>query len=345
MSLRKFLIAVVLILVALLGISFFLPKDMNMAVTKQLNASPDQVFVQVNNLKNWGNWSPWDKLDPDMEKFFAENYIGEGGSYTWKSEKKSVGNGGMTINESILNEKVVTTLTFEGMDDGHATLLIEPNGDGSNVTWDFSSDYSAKMPWSKWMTAMYRFMLNRSYNKGLDALDAYIAENPESHLGEASTSLSGDADKSIGVIQKEVIAFNGVTVNRKGLIADMAENGEAMYGQAFGEVGQMIAENEQEISGMPFTQGISWDEAEGTYEIEIGIPVKSGGKEFGGGKVVMAEYYGPYHGVGAAHEAIEAYIEANELEVRGGPWEIYANDPGDYPDPADWLTEVYYPVN
>jgi len=28
----------------------------------------------------------------------------------------------------------------------------------------------------------------------------------------------------------------------------------------------------------------------------------------------------------------------------GAPWESYVTDPADYPDPADWKTEIFWPV-
>ena len=42
--------------------------------------------------------------------------------------------------------------------------------------------------------------------------------------------------------------------------------------------------------------------------------------------------------------AIERWIEANGLLVGGPPWESYVTDPGTHPEPADWRTEVYWPL-
>jgi effector-binding domain-containing protein len=342
MKLKGCLTGLGLLLIVLLGISFFLPKDMNLKVTKQLNASPEQVFAQVNNLKNWEHWDPWKSMDPDMEITYGATWAGPGGSYTWKSDKKGMGNGALFIDESVKNEKVATTIKFEGMDDGHGTILISPSGDGSSVTWDFSSDYAAKWPWQRYMTTVYRAMLARQYGKGLASIESYVAANPEAHLNDAGNNTG--SSRELVVSEKEMAPFQGVSVNRKGLIADMEKSGHAIYSQAFEEVNKKISEQGLSISGMPFAQAISWDEEAGTYELEIGLPVAGGGQTYGGGRVVMASYYGPYEGTGEAHGAIDAYCQEKGLEVRGAPWEIYANDPGDFPDPADWLTEIYYPV-
>ena len=115
------------------------------------------------------------------------------------------------INESIPNEKVGTTLRFEGMDDSYADMLYSASNGGTEVSWTFESDYSAKMPWSRYMMAFYRSMLTKSYNEGLDAIDAYVAENPEAHLADLPSNTL-----NITMEVKEVPGFNAVTANRKG---------------------------------------------------------------------------------------------------------------------------------
>ena len=42
--------------------------------------------------------------------------------------------------------------------------------------------------------------------------------------------------------------------------------------------------------------------------------------------------------------AIERWIDENNLRPNGPPWEWYVTDPGEHPNPADWRTEVYWPL-
>ena len=28
----------------------------------------------------------------------------------------------------------------------------------------------------------------------------------------------------------------------------------------------------------------------------------------------------------------------------GAPWEVYISDPGEVPDPAEWITEIVHPL-
>ena len=63
-----------------------------------------------------------------------------------------------------------------------------------------------------------------------------------------------------------------------------------------------------------------------------------------GGPVALGVHAGPYDQLPETNAAIENWIEANGFRVAGPPWESYITDPGEHPDPADWRTEVYWPL-
>jgi hypothetical protein len=37
-------------------------------------------------------------------------------------------------------------------------------------------------------------------------------------------------------------------------------------------------------------------------------------------------------------------MDTNGVRPGGAPWETYLTDPADLPDPADWRTEVCWPL-
>ena len=104
------------------------------------------------------------------------------------------------------------------------------------------------------------------------------------------------------------------------------------------------------IAGRPFTRYLST--GPGLYSIEVGMPVATtssgeGQVEAGtlpGGPVAVAMHAGPYDQLSETYAALERWIEANDFRVAGAPWESYITDPADLPDPADWRTEVYWPI-
>ena len=104
------------------------------------------------------------------------------------------------------------------------------------------------------------------------------------------------------------------------------------------------------IAGRPLTRYLST--GPGLYEIEVGMPVSPAGTGEGdvqagslpGGPVAVAVHAGPYDQLTETYAALERWIEANGFRIGGAPWESYITDPADHPDPAEWRTEVYWPL-
>lgn len=76
--------------------------------------------------------------------------------------------------------------------------------------------------------------------------------------------------------------------------------------------------------------------AEGEGEIELGSLM--------GGAVATTVHKGPYDQLEKAHEAMESWLVEHGETAAGAPWEVYVTDPGEVPDPAEWLTEVNWPL-
>jgi AraC family transcriptional regulator len=104
------------------------------------------------------------------------------------------------------------------------------------------------------------------------------------------------------------------------------------------------------IAGHPFTRYLST--GPGLYSIEVGVPLAApapgeGDVEAGflpTGPVAVAVHAGPYEQLSETYAALERWIEANGFRTAGPPWERYITDPGEHPDPANWRTEVYWPI-
>lgn len=63
-----------------------------------------------------------------------------------------------------------------------------------------------------------------------------------------------------------------------------------------------------------------------------------------GGLVASTIHAGSYDTLGDAYAALEAWIESEGLAPAGAPWESYVTDPTEHPDPKDWKTEIFWPV-
>lgn len=78
------LIAVVVVVIA----GFMAPKETNITATTTINAPKEVVWEQMVKFKNWPNWSPWHKMDPDQKITYAGTDGEVGSSYSWVGEKQ-----------------------------------------------------------------------------------------------------------------------------------------------------------------------------------------------------------------------------------------------------------------
>jgi len=77
------LAAILLVIVGLCAIVAMQPSEYKVTRTAVVNAPPEKVFDQVNDLHKWDAWSPWAKLDPNMKKSYAGPESGPGSTYSW----------------------------------------------------------------------------------------------------------------------------------------------------------------------------------------------------------------------------------------------------------------------
>lgn len=84
-------------------------------------------------------------------------------------------------------------------------------------------------------------------------------------------------------------------------------------------------------SGIPLTAP-----AEGADEIEAGY--------LQAGRAAVCLHKGDYAGLERTYKAIEEWVETNGEQFSGPCWESYLTDPAELPNPADWRTEVFWPI-
>jgi hypothetical protein len=109
--LKKVLIGLVVVVLALVAFISSRPDDFKIERSAEIAAPADVVFAQVNDLHKWNAWSPWEKMDPTMKKTYEGPEAGVGSKYSWQGNSK-VGEGAMTILESVPSSKVLIKLEF-----------------------------------------------------------------------------------------------------------------------------------------------------------------------------------------------------------------------------------------
>ena len=101
-----------------------------------IGTSPERIFPLINDFHNFGRWSPWEHLDPQMQRSITGPPSGRGASYAWSGNAKA-GAGRMEILESSPSTRVVMKLDFIKPFEGHNTaeFTLDRKGDATAVTW------------------------------------------------------------------------------------------------------------------------------------------------------------------------------------------------------------------
>ena len=129
--------------VILAGVALALPGHVTVARSMVINAPESIVFPYLNNVRRFGDWSPWASRDPELTVSYSGPDQGKGAKVEWTSSKASVGTGSMEITESNPNRHIDVAVDFNGLD-GTSYYDVAPSGSGSKVTWGFSYDFRRK---------------------------------------------------------------------------------------------------------------------------------------------------------------------------------------------------------
>lgn len=105
------LIAIAVVVVLFVVIVALQPAGFRVTRSATIAAPAAAIFAQVNDLHKWAAWSPWEKLDPTMQRTFAGAAEGTGAIYSRAGNAK-VGAGRMTITDSRPGELIRIKLEY-----------------------------------------------------------------------------------------------------------------------------------------------------------------------------------------------------------------------------------------
>ena len=158
---------IVILLAALFGYAAAKPNTFRVQRSAAIQSPPERIFALINDFHNFGAWSPWEKIDPNLQRTFSGAASGPGAVYEWEGNKK-VGKGRMEIKETTPPSKVIIQLDFLKPFEAHNTteFTLEPQGNSTNVTWAMFG----RQPFMfKVMSTLLNMdkMIGRDFEKGL----------------------------------------------------------------------------------------------------------------------------------------------------------------------------------
>ena len=104
------------------------------------------------------------------------------------------------------------------------------------------------------------------------------------------------------------------------------------------------------IAGWPIARYISMGPGRWTVDAAMPLakPVAGEGEmeagEIPAGPIAMAIHAGACDTLPETNAEVEKWLESKGYKPNGPMWEQYVTDPGEHPNPADWRTEVCWPI-
>lgn len=334
--LKKILIGLAVLIVALLLIGFLLPGKMEVSRSVSVNAPVENVFDEFNDVKKWQEWQYWNTLEKpgEMTLTYGDITAGTGAWYSW--DGKNTGKGKITITESIPNTSVASDIEFTGSGTAKGFYTVEPEGEGTKATMNFTFD-NGMNPIGRWFSLFMKGEIEKAFDFGLAKVKERAEAKPKfkSDISETTTP---------------VIHYIGIPTGT--LNTEDEKNMMAVIEKSYGQLAADVEKAKIQLAGAPFCLVTKWDEAAKQTEMICAFPVAADAKvpakykiqQVPAGKAVKAVHKGDYAGLVNAHMEINEYIMSKNLSMAGNPWESYVTDPMTEKDTAKWVTEIYYPI-
>ncbi len=309
----------------------------DVAKTRLIKADPVVVFNDLNDYRNWEEWGPWYEQDSTIRVQYADNTIGEGGSYTWTSDIE--GGGRMKTLKVKKPERLDQEIVFEtpfGDMTSEVYWILNKIETGTELTWGIKGE----LPFfSRFMASGMTEQLGPMEERGLELFD----ENLQKKLQVYSIDSVGIVDYSGGFY---------LYVSTSSKINQMSSKMSEMMAH----INTFVQDNNIRLTGSPFALYHKFDQENGTAMFSIAYPVAeriitqdsdilTGYMERGTyfKTILKGAYNNSQEAWGKAKFDVENLKEYKPVES-GEPFEIYVNNPENTPNPAQLVTEIYIPV-
>jgi effector-binding domain-containing protein len=129
-------------------------------------------------------------------------------------------------------------------------------------------------------------------------------------------------------------------------LAAVGESVAAAYGRIFAH----LARERVQPAGPPFL--VAEPPADDRIHVLVGVPTATALNGSGDlrpgrlarGRAAVTQHHGPYDQLAPVYEDLRAWVASHGYLATGSPREVYLNDPAEAPGPADYLTEVVWPI-
>jgi effector-binding domain-containing protein len=329
-----------LLLIITIGFCIYVavqPNSFEISRTRTINAPAPVIYNNVIDFKNWEAWSSWAESDKDMKIFLSEQTKGVDGSYSWEDKD---GVGYMKTVLATPNESIQQEMQFADFPASEVNWKFEPKESGAtDVTWQISGkDLPFSFKVFSLISGGMDGQIGPHYERSLEKLDSIVVGS----MKVFSINIDGITEYGGGFYLFKTTSASNSNITK-------------LMGKQYGDLMGYMNQNSIVPHGMPFTIYNEMNEngnvimsnaipvrdrviVTGTFDILCGYMPKT--------KVLKTTLKGNYTNLGKAWDETMLYIKENSLiQSNLKPFEVYTNDPGMFPNPADWITEIYIPLD
>ena len=138
-----------------------------------MHATPEAIVTNLSDFHLWMAWSPWEGIDPALQRTYSGADCGVGAKYAWSGNRKA-GVGSMTVT-GVEPAAVHLDLDFEKpfKNANKVVFALTSHGDDTTVTWTMTGP---KNLMSKIMGIFMNMdkLIGKDFEKGLAQLKAVV---------------------------------------------------------------------------------------------------------------------------------------------------------------------------
>lgn len=311
MKFVKYLIFIILIFC--IGFSIYIavqPNTFKISKFNTIKAPARVIFETLKDSTTYSEWSNW--LATHIEESnFSENPF-----------------------------EIQQKITPSKLPHSYSNWQLKPNGDGTtNVEWTLQADsvsFGNKV--KAFFKGGYENLMDLNNDSSLDQLNDLVIKNMQVYR----VTIDGITEYGGGFYMYKTTSSN-------------ASNISNTIAKQYADILNYMNSNTIPTSGMPFTIYLQRDFDNGDVIMSNAIPVNN--------QVIVTEdsnvlcgfmerttavkvtLKGNYTNLNEAWTKAYQYLKDKQLTASEmSPFEIYINDPGDNPNPAHWITEIYIPI-
>ena len=144
--------------------------DVTRSATVQADAAA--VHALIDDFHEWTKWSPWEDVDPDLNRTYSGPDAGTGAVYEWSGNRKA-GSGRMEITDAVEPSKIQIALQFlKPFKANNRTTFEFVERDGqTDVTWRMVGAKTLMTRIMGLVSSMDK-MIGKDFEKGLAQLSS-----------------------------------------------------------------------------------------------------------------------------------------------------------------------------